>query len=142
MLIIDGEDTYGSDFASFTLSGLEEGRLIGAAESSPPDVLRDEAGAAAARHAFTAVPLQARGLPVTGLRSFVAPGADVGSRRGYILDLVPKVRGVWSCTARRMGMCGARRNVHWRLVGVSRNPTPAAHAASWTPPPSHTPTNR
>lgn len=87
VLIIEPEDSYGSEFSSCTLDTLE--KLLQPALSAPQAAPVAPASAAVGDADIVHLP-QFR-LPIDGLQCWSLPGADLGARGSYILDLAPKV---------------------------------------------------
>lgn len=102
VLLIDQEDTYGSEHASFTLEALRQsamGRspsLTAEAEAPMPSarssLMAQRAVAGAAARGLLVAPLPAFRLPLHGIEGFTTAAARRIASRGYILDLMPKVR--------------------------------------------------
>ena len=110
VLIIDAVDTYGTAFASFSLTAL--GGLSQPDTPTPVSAIPSDCGDVLTRpsqqheHSLPAVSpfkgvlpegahllgLQQTALPLQDVHSFVSrDGASLGAARSYILDLVPKV---------------------------------------------------
>lgn len=96
MLLLDCADVYGSGHASFSLAGIEGSTDPDANPHASRATSDMQAGRKALPVGCTLQPFAtqptAGGLPIQHVQCYSAHGADLGSKRSYILDLAPKVR--------------------------------------------------
>eukprot|EP00798_Chlamydomonas_sp_ICE-L_P013939 gene13939-19875_t len=111
VLLIDEDDTYGSDYASFTLGSMEAsaaGKRTGAVGpisdshrlATEPRPEQGDTGSSLEKkqekqeeeeEGVREVALPELRLPISEVEIFRLPGVDIGRERAFILDLLPKV---------------------------------------------------